>query len=248
MAEPRVCALIPFYNHPAKIAKVCRHLAALGLPILLVDDGSDEDSARVVDAVASAGGHRLVRLERNRGKGAAVRAGLKEAERLGYTHALQMDADGQQHPGDVAAFLASMRARPGALAAGYPIYDHSVPRVRFYGRYATHVWVWINTLSMAIRDTMCGLRLYPVAAVNRMLERHDCGDRMSFDTEILVRWYWGGGEVVNLPVRIDYPEDGVSHFALLKDNLHISWMHTRLFFGMLIRLPRLLKRRWGRDG
>ncbi|SHM36683.1 glycosyltransferase family 2 protein [Vreelandella subglaciescola] len=242
MSEPRLCALVPVYNHPTTIADVCASLSALSLPVLLVDDGSDVDCRRELDRLA-AEGHHLLRLSENQGKGAAVRAGLREAQRLGYTHALQVDADGQHHPDDLPAFLDAMVDAPGTLLVGYPRYDQSVPRVRLYGRYANHVWVWINTLSLTIRDTMCGVRLYPLAPLNALLTRHACGDRMTFDTEVLVRWHWAGQPLRNLPVRVHYPDDGVSHFAPWRDNLQISSMHTRLFFGMLWRLPRLLGRK-----
>ncbi|MFC3284898.1 glycosyltransferase family 2 protein [Litchfieldella rifensis] len=242
MAESRPCVLIPVYNHPATIGPVCDALAALGVPLLLVDDGCDAECATELDRLA-ADGHHLLRLAANQGKGAAVRAGLQEAQRRGYTHALQVDADGQHASEDLPAFLAGLDTAPDTLVVGYPRYDASVPRARFLGRYATHVWVWINTLSLEIRDSMCGVRLYPVATLNRLLARHPCGDRMTFDTEVLVRWLWDGGNLAQRPVRVHYPRDGVSHFALWRDNRQISAMHTRLFFGMLLRLPRLLARR-----
>ncbi|MCE8034135.1 glycosyltransferase family 2 protein [Billgrantia tianxiuensis] len=241
MAEARPCILIPVYNHPTTIGPVCDELAFLGIPLLLVDDGCDDECAAELDRLAT-GGHHLLRLTSNQGKGAAVRAGLQEAQRLGYTHALQVDADGQHASEDLPAFLATLESAPETLVVGYPRYDASVPRMRFFGRYATHVWVWINTLSLEIRDSMCGVRLYPVAALNRLLARHPCGDRMTFDTEVLVRWHWAGGALAHRPVRVHYPRDGVSHFALWRDNRQISAMHTRLFFGMLLRLPRLLAR------
>ncbi|HEC52186.1 hypothetical protein LCGC14_0179610 [marine sediment metagenome] len=235
-AMPTPCALVPVYNHPGTIADVCHQLRGLGLPVLLVDDGSDAECAAVLDALQAAG-NQLLRLPENRGKGAAVRAGLAYAEQLGYSHALQVDADGQHALDDLPSFLSAMRAQPKALVIGYPHYDDSVSRLRFYGRYATHIWVWINTLSLDIRDSMCGARIYPLSAVNPMLVKHGCGDRMAFDTEVLVRWHWQRGSVINLPVHVHYPEGGVSHFNLWRDNLHISAMHARLFFGMLRRAP-----------
>lgn len=236
------CAVVPVYDHPATVADVCRHLAALGLPVILIDDGSDLPCRNELDRLANAG-HHLVRHHRNLGKGAAVRTGLSEAAQLGYTHALQVDADGQHRPEDMSAFLAAMREAPERLAIGYARYDDSVPGIRLYGRYATHIWVWINTLSLDIRDSMCGVRLYPVEAVNDLLRRQPTGDRMTFDTEVLVHWHWSGGRLINLPVGVHYPAGGVSHFAPWRDNLQISAMHARLFIGMLRRLPQLL-RRW----
>lgn len=243
MPDTRPCALVPVYDHPTTVTGVCQRLERLGLPVILVDDGSGDVCARVLDALHRQG-HALVRHAINRGKGAALRSGLYEAQRLGYTHALQVDADAQHDMQDLPAFLTALEARPDTLFVGYPRYDDSVPRARLYGRYATHVWVWINTLSLAIRDTMCGVRVYPVATVNRLLTCHDCGDRMTFDTEILVRWHWAGHDLVNLPVKVHYPENGVSHFALWRDNRQISLMHAKLFIGMLWRAPLLLRRRW----
>lgn len=242
MSELRACILIPVYNHPDSITDVCTSIAHLNLPILLVDDGSDTECAQVLDALA-AQGHALLRLPHNQGKGAAVRAGLLHAQQLGFSHALQIDADGQHSIDDLPAFLSVLAQQPQTLVIGYPRYDDSISAARFYGRYATHIWVWINTLSLDIRDSMCGARVYPLREVNTLLRRHSCGNRMAFDTEVLVRWHWSGGQLRNLPVRVHYPADGISHFRLWRDNLQISAMHARLFFGMLVRLPRLLTNR-----
>lgn len=239
----RPCVLIPVYNHAAAIAETCQGARRLGVPLLLVDDGSDAECAAVLDSLATADDVTLIRLPVNRGKGAAVRAGLIEAGRRGFTHALQVDADGQHAPDDFPPFLAGLSADQEQLRIGYPRFDASVPRHRFYARYATHALVWLNTLSFALRDTMCGVKLYPVAAVNRLVARHACGDRMQFDTELPVRWLWAGLAVANLPVRVHYPLDGVSHFALWRDNVLLAAMHGRLFCGMLKRLPRLIRRR-----
>ncbi len=237
--------LVPVYDHAAAIGGVVERLAVHGVPVLLVDDGSGEACAQVLRALADARAPqvRLLRLPRNAGKGAAVMAGLRDAGARGHTHALQIDADGQHDGADVPAFLAAGRARPGAVVNGQPVYDASVPLGRWIGRYATHVWVWINTLSLDIADSMCGFRLYPLAPTLALIEQEPVGARMDFDTEILVRLHWRGVAVQNLPTRVTYPADGVSHFRLWRDNVRISAMHARLFFGMLRRLPRLLARK-----
>ncbi|MFC0266685.1 glycosyltransferase family 2 protein [Kushneria aurantia] len=240
----RPCVLIPVYNHEHAVAATCQALReALGLPILLVDDGSDRECAGVLDALTAEDDVRLLRLAHNGGKGRAVREGLSHAAALGYSHALQVDADGQHDSASLAPFIDAGRRHPTCLMIGYPRFDHSVPWLRFASRYITHLWVWGNTLSIRLRDTMCGVRLYPLAAINALLARHACGDRMEFDTEVLVRWFWQGGAVDNLPVRVRYPVDGVSHFRLLRDNLLMARMHLRLTAGMLRRLPSLLARR-----
>jgi glycosyltransferase involved in cell wall biosynthesis len=239
------CALIPIYNHGGTIARTVHALRAHGLPVLVVDDGSDAATRGVLDALArDEPGMQLLRLPRNQGKGRALAAGLRAARAAGYTHALQIDADGQHDTADAPRFLAESRAHPRALVCGCPVYDASVPRGRLYGRYVTHVCVWLETLSLAIRDSMCGYRLYPLEAACAEIDRAPLPARMDFDTEIAVRLYWRGVPVRNLPTRVTYPANGLSHFRMLRDNLRISAMHTRLLLGMLPRAPRLLWRRF----
>jgi glycosyltransferase involved in cell wall biosynthesis len=240
------CIVIPVYDHEHAIGGVLAQVLGHGVPCILVDDGSSPSCARVLDQLAAATPDRvtLVRHAANQGKGEAVVSGFRRAALDGYTHVLQIDADGQHDIADVPRFLAQSMTYPGAVIAGCPIYDDSVPAVRLYARYLTHVWVWINTLSLAIRDSMCGFRAYPLAPVMTLIERRTLGRRMNFDTDIVVRLYWAGVAVVNLPTRVGYPRDGVSHFRAFRDNVLITRMHTELFFGMLLRLPMLLARKW----
>lgn len=241
----KTCLLIPFYNHAHAIGEVLAALRPLGLPGFLVDDGSDDYAQGVLSRLAHE--HRdwltLSRLPRNQGKGAAVMHGCELARAAGFTHAMQVDADGQHDVNDIPRLLAEARRRPDALISGQAVYDDSVPRSRLYGRYITHVWVWINTLSLEIRDSMCGLRVYPLASVCDVWRRARLGRRMDFDTEIMVRLNWLGVSIINIPVKVSYPRDGVSHFRMLRDNVWISAMHARMFFGMLVRAPWLIGRR-----
>ena len=239
--------VIPVYNHPDTIGDMVAAVRGHGLPCVLVDDGSEPRCAAVLDALAAAGGGvSLLRLAVNQGKGAAMMAGLREALSRGFTHAVQIDADGQHDPRDIPKFVAAARARPEGLVCGTPLYDASVPKGRLYGRYITHVWVWINTLSFEIRDSMCGFRVYPLVATIAVLDGNALGRRMDFDTEVLVRLFWRGVRMVNVPTRVTYPLDGISHFKALRDNVLISGMHARLFFGMLARVPVLLWRKVAR--
>ncbi|WNI76767.1 glycosyltransferase family 2 protein [Enterobacter ludwigii] len=240
----RPCVLIPCYNHGAMMAKVLSRLAPFGLPCLVVDDGSDEQTRRILEHLAAGQPQvTLVRLAQNAGKGAAVIKGLEESARAGYTHAVQVDADGQHAIEDIPKMLALAERHPEALISGQPIYDDSIPRSRLYGRWITHVWVWIETLSLQLKDSMCGFRVYPVSPTLQLAARVPLGKRMDFDTEVMVRLYWQGNTSYFLPTRVTYPPDGLSHFDALKDNVRISLMHTRLFFGMLPRIPALLFRR-----
>lgn len=241
-------AIVPVFNHAAVIGRTVDQLRWHGLPVLLVDDGSDVACEQVLArlAVEQPAGVSLLRLPVNQGKGAAMAAGLCRAARQGYSHALQIDADGQHDGADIPTFLARSRARPEAVICGCPLYDASVPIGRLIGRYATHVWVWVHTLSFDIRDSMCGFRVYPLPAVAALMKAGPLGRRMDFDSDIIVRLHWRGVPVVNQPTRVVYPPGGVSHFRLWRDNLLISRMHTVLFFGMLKRLPVLLRRKLAR--
>lgn len=244
-----VIAVIPVYEHHEPVVGVVEGLLEANLPVLLVDDGSSDVCRTALANLSTHYGTSRVdvlRLPSNLGKGGAVMAGLREAARRGHSHALQIDADGQHDTSDAPRFLAASRAAPSAMVIGRPTFDASVPKGRLYGRYATHVWVWINTLSLAIRDSMCGFRIYPLQAVISLLDDVKLGRRMDFDPEVLVRLYWRGIDVVNIDTRVRYPEGGLSHFQMFRDNARLSWMHTRLFFGMLLRLPVLLTRRWRR--
>lgn len=237
------CLLIPCYNHAGPLAAVLARLAEFELPCLLVDDGSEPVAAAALDALAAQYPWvSLLRHSHNQGKGGAVMTGLRRAHELGFSHALQVDADGQHDLTDLPALLAEARQHPAALVSGRPLYDDSVPKGRLYGRYITHVWVWIETLSFAIKDSMCGFRVYPLASTCALLERVALGRRMDFDTEVMVRLHWAGVPMRFVPTRVIYPVDGRSHFRLFRDNLDISWMHTRLvcrlLWDLLLRLCR----------
>lgn len=237
------CILIPVYNHELPLPALVQRLEAYGLACFLIDDGSADACAAVMRGLAERYPWvRHVRQERNGGKGSAVKLGLRLAAQEGHSHAVQIDADGQHDPDDLRKFLDLAERRPEAMIAGLPRFDASIPKSRYYGRYLTHVWVWINTLSFAIRDSMCGYRVYPLASCLELLRSTKLGDHMEFDTEILVRLYWQGIPILHIPTRVRYPQDGISHFRLREDNFLISRMHARLFFGMVWRLPALLGR------
>lgn len=237
------CLVLPVFEHHEPLAQALPRLRALGLPILLVDDGSSPACAAALDALALAGAPQVqVRHRRhNGGKGAAVKDGLRWAAELGFSHALQVDADGQHDLERLPALLDEARAHPEAVVCAEPRFSADAPASRRRGRALTNFWIAVNTLSRSIPDGMCGLRAYPLAATLPLLGA--CGDRMDFDPELLVRLRWKGLALRFQPVAVRYPEGGRSGFRLVEDNALISWMHTRLFFGMLWRAPGLLLRR-----
>jgi len=240
-----LAVVIPVYDHETAVVGVLESLEPSGLPCCLVDDGSSEVCRLALEELARR--HQrwvtLIRLPQNLGKGGAVMAGCRALWQRGFTHALQVDADGQHDLADLPRFRALAAQHPQAVICGSPRFDESIPKGRKYGRLLTSVWVWINTLSLQIEDAMCGFRIYPLPPLIRLFDSAKLGLRMDFDPEVLVRLSWLGLPIVNVPTKVSYPTDGRSHFKLLRDNWLISLMHARLFFGMLIRLPLLLFRR-----
>ena len=190
----------------------------------------------------------LLRHDSNRGKGEAVCTGLRAARQRGFTHAVQVDADGQHAIGDIRRFVEEARAYPGSLIGGAPQFDASMPTSRRYGRPLNHAMVWLETLSFDIVDSMCGFRVYPLAPTLALLDRQCLGPRMDFDTEILVRLHWRDVPMRWLPTQVSYPRDGVSHYRVFFDNLDVVGLHLRLVVEMLVRMPVLLWKKALRAG
>lgn len=244
MSRMKVCAVVPSHNHWTVLGSIVGRLRALDLPVLIVDDGSAEPAASAIARLhAPDDGVTVRRFDVNRGKGVAVTEAFRQAWEAGYSHAVQVDADGQHDLEALPALLGLAARHPDALVTGLPRYDASVPLGRKVGRWITHVWVWIETLSFRISDSMCGFRVYPLDAVRTLLAGETVGRRMDFDTEIMVRLFWRGTPVLGIPVSVTYPPDNISNFDLLRDNWRISVMHSRLVISMLPRLPSILARR-----
>lgn len=243
----QICAILPTYKHIDELDRIITRMRALGLEVIVIDDGNARDIAvELTQICARFEGVELVRREYNGGKGAAVIDGMRRAAQRGFSHALQVDSDGQHDLARVTDMLALVRQFPSALVTGKPVFDDSVPRGRLIGRWITHIWVSINTLSPRIIDTMCGFRVYPLAASLAATESAMMSKRMGFDTEIVVRLRWRGVDVRVLPVQVTYPPGNYSNFKP-SENIGVSAMHARLFFGMLWRSPYLLWTRLRND-
>jgi predicted LPLAT superfamily acyltransferase len=240
----KCCAVAPSYNHGEMVGELVQRLRDINLPVFIIDDGSDEPTRTTLSTLHAPENEVIVyRLETNRGKGAAVMKGFDLARASGFTHALQVDADGQHDLSNLAEFIALGEAHPDALIAGAPIYDATLPRGRRIGRSITHFWVGIETLTNRPVDSMCGLRLYPLERVTKIQTNHRLGRRMDFDIEIFVRLIWEGVPLFFVPVRVVYPRGNISNFDLIRDNWTIGVMHTRLVLAMPLRLPAILRKR-----
>jgi len=243
----KLCAVIPSFNHSAKLEEIYNILETLKLTVIIVDDASSPEHAKVLQQlIKKHSALHLLTHHTNQGKGGAVISGLLKAKALGFSHALQVDADGQHDLLDAEKLISLSVKHPKALISGQPIYDSSIPKSRLWGRKITHFWVHIETLSRQVKDTMCGFRVYPLITTCQLINSVKLGKRMDFDIEIMVRLFWKNVDIKFVPTHVDYPEDGQSHFRALEDNVLISWLHTRLVIGMLIRSPLLISHKFSK--
>jgi len=241
-SDPRRLVILPSYNSGPLLATTALQVLAHWRPVWIVLDGSTDSSVAEIEALAAReDGLRVIRLLHNQGKGAAVLRALQEAEPLGFTHALIMDADGQHPAGEIVPFMQLSAAFPEAMILGMPVFGPDAPPERVKGRRVGNWFANLETLWGGVRDSLFGFRLYPVAPARRILESIRTARRFDFDTELAVRLFWDGAQPLNRPVAVTYParqSGGVTHFRYLRDNLLLAGTHTRL---CLLLFPRLLR-------
>jgi glycosyltransferase involved in cell wall biosynthesis len=247
MAAVRPLILIPSYNTGPILLETVTAAVALLTPVWVIFDGSDDGSPDLIADLVATDGEilKVLQLKRNAGKGAAILHALREAILAGFSHILTMDADGQHPAGKVREFFRWSAAHPEAAVFGRPIFDASAPALRVNGRKVSNFWANLETLGWGIDDSLFGMRLYPARDLLAVLESTPFARRFDFDPEVAVRLAWRGVPIINLPTPVRYPskeEGGISQFRYLRDNVLLSWMHIRLFFGFVCRLPLLVVR------
>lgn len=238
--------VIPVYNHGDTLEGVVSALQEYNLPIIIVDDGNDaENKAFINKVVQSYSNITLVTNKRNLGKGGAVRNGMNEAYKMGLTHAFQIDADGQHDIKTCRAFLDESIAHPDFVICGCPEFDESIPNVRLKARDFGNNYARYVALSdeKELKDVQCGYRIYPVEHFYKICRHAFMDNHMAFDIEILVRFIWRGVPLIFKPVKVSYPVGGKSNFHVVRDNIYISLMFTRLTIGMWLRYPILCARK-----
>ena len=242
--------LIPCYNPGEKIIRTIRTVRENWAPVWVIVDGSTDASTQLLQTEAALdSGLKVFVLPENGGKGTAVLYGITQALLGGFTHALTLDADGQ-HPAElIGVFMAASAAQPECLILGKPVFDASAPAIRVNGRKVSNNWANLETLGMGVGDSLYGFRVYPMRALQAVMLNNRWMRRFDFDPEAAVRLCWAGLKPINLDAPVRYfsaQEGGVSHFKYLRDNLLLTWMHTRLFTEFLVRLPWLIARRLDR--
>ena len=239
--------LIPTYNTGPKVVDVVKEALQVWQPVYVVVDGSTDDTDKALDLLAqSEPALTVIHHAVNQGKGNAVNTGLQAALENNFTHVLTMDADGQHPASSIHPFMQISTNNPDVMILGVPIFDDDAPALRVNGRKISNFWANLETLWAGINDSLFGFRLYPIKQLKAVMDSTAFARRFDFEPEVAVKMVWRNVPVLNQAVPVRYlsaAEGGVSQFNYLRDNIIITWMHIRLFFGFLARLPVLIWRR-----
>lgn len=231
------CVIIPCYNHVATLAAVARDAQA-HCPVIVVDDGSTLPLPVLPDCT-------VLKLERNRGKAAALQVGFRHATGLGFTHAITMDADGQHFASDLPQFLTALTKQPDALVVGVrDFFAAGCPVRRRRSNMFSTFWYRVET-GVRLGDTQCGFRGYPLTLTQILKIR---SSRYAYELEFLVRTAWVGMAIVPVTVKCSYAWDQLrgSHFRPLGDLAHIALINLGLVLQSWC-VPQTLRRAWSLD-
>ncbi|MCW5892391.1 MAG: glycosyltransferase family 2 protein [bacterium] len=216
-------ALVPAFDAAGSIADVVRGAAEVLTPVVVVDDGSADDTA----ARAQAAGAVVVRQPVNRGKGAALVVGLRYMAEHGITHALTLDADGQHLPSQLPVLLAASAAAPDAIVVGVRKKEgHTIRGINRFGNRVADT-LMRRIAGRPLPDTQSGFRVYPVAST---LALGTEGTRYEFETEVLLRAARAAMPLVGIPVEVFYPpvDERISHYRPWRDTLRIIGIVLRV--------------------
>ncbi len=232
----KCCVIIPTYNNGTTLSKLISEVFEYVDDIIVVNDGSTDNTARVLANLQKQ--ITVIQHPLNRGKGIALRNAFAEARKMGFDHAISIDSDGQHFASDLPAFLEILQNEPGSLVIGSRNMEQKdVPAKSSYGNQCSNFWFKVET-GIPLKDTQSGYRLYPIKRLEglRFITR-----RFEFEIEVIVKAAWQNIPVKNMPVRIHYAtgSERITHFKPIKDIAKISLLHAGLLtIGILYYIPR----------
>lgn len=234
MIPPAVCVLIPTYNNAKTLRRVLDGVLVYTRQIIVVNDGSTDATALIL---ADYPFITVQHLEKNSGKGKALRKGFEIAKTQGFQYAITIDSDGQHFPDDIPVFLDALQQSDGnILLIGERQMDQTgIPKKSSFGNKFSNFWFWFET-GIKLADTQSGYRLYPLERIPKKLYTN----KFELEIEVIVRSAWKDIEVKNVPIKILYdPNERVSHFRPFKDFTRISILNTVLvLISLLYIFPR----------
>ncbi len=239
--------IIPSYNTGSILQKTITEILQYYAPVWVIIDGSNDGSEQVLTPLLKQfpSALKVILLSKNIGKGAAILTGIDKAWSMGFSHVLTMDADFQHSCQSICNFIEQSQQYPHAVILGKPIFAKSAPMLRVQGRRISNAWANLETLNWGIGDSLFGMRVYPIKDLMAVMKMTAWARRFDFEPEVAVRLAWQGVPMINIDTPVRYlaaDEGGISQFNYLRDNVLLIGMHTRLFFGFLGRLPKLIIR------
>lgn len=225
------CVIVPTYNNIGTVAKVITDIYKYCTHIIVVDDGSNDGTSDVLanlDIPVNVVSHKV-----NKGKGAALVTGFKEAKMQGYTHAITIDADGQHFADDIPAFIDKCSECSNGIIVGCRnLNEENMPKQNTFANRFSNFWFHLQT-GINLNDTQSGFRLYPLSILNSF---KFITSRYESELELLVFSAWQGVEISSIPIKVYYPpeEKRVSHFHPFFDFCRISILNTVLTLGALV--------------
>lgn len=229
----KVLLVIPLFNHGETLLSVVQAALATELDVLVVDDGSTDDGLQEITGLPC----ECLCLPVNKGKGAAILAGAREAQRLEFDAILTLDADGQHDPSEAILLISEAKSGkwPAIVIGARRMVQDTVPGASHFGKVFSNFWVRLEC-GLDLSDTQSGMRLYPI---NELLSLKLVRSRYDFEIEALVKSAWAGVDVRSVDVSVHYPsaDERISHFHKLKDNWRLTRLHTALVIRRLVPWP-----------
>jgi glycosyltransferase involved in cell wall biosynthesis len=210
MSSSKILALIPAYNEAVAISEIVRR-THLFLPVLVVDDGSRDETA----VRAEAAGARVLRQVPNQGKGTALRAGFRQALDEGFDAVLTLDADGQHDPAEIPLFLEAFQQRQAQLVIGQRTFKHMPLVRRLANTLGTTLFSW--AMRQPVHDNQSGYRLISRRVMENCLTSAEEG--FEFEVEMIMTCVRAGLPLAWVPIRTIYGDEK-SHIQPLKHTLN----------------------------
>ena len=231
LKELKTCIIVPVYNNVGTINDVVQRILRFCQDVIVVDDGSTDGSSDSLEDL----GAMVVRYEKNRGKGYALKTGFKEAKARGFERAITIDADGQHFPEDIPVFATEAKAHPDAMLVGSRnLRMENMPGGNTFANKFSNFWFRLQT-GVNLPDTQSGFRLYQLNHIGKL---HFLTYRYEAELELLVFQCWKGVRMLPVGINVYYPPEGerVTHFRPFRDFFRISVLNTvlcvfALFYG-----------------
>ncbi len=229
--------VIPAYNEAATLRDVAARALKISRCVIVVDDGSTDDTAKVVQDLPVV----LLRNGENQGKAASLWRGMQHALQLGAEAIVTLDGDGQHAPEDIPRLIEAGRGYPHHIIIGARLKDAAaIPRSRYIANRIANFWIsW--ACGQRLEDSQSGLRLYPAALLGVLSLRHDKTRGFVFESEVLIEAARRGYRSLPVAIPAVYrPGARPSHYRH-SDSWHIGRMLAWRLLSRGLYLPGLYR-------